>query len=60
MYKASMVEELCKWLSSGATEARTKIGVSMESHAIALAAEENRLHGGAVVDLLAYMRSVLK
>lgn len=47
-------------LSSGATEARTGIDVSVGSHAIALAAEESRLHGGAVIDLPAYMRSVQK
>lgn len=60
MYKACMVEELRKLLSSGATEARTGIDVSVGSHAIALAAEESRLHGGAVIDLPAYMRSVQK
>lgn len=55
-----MMAELCRLLSSGETEARTGIDVSVESHAIALAAEESRLRGGAVMDLPAYMQSVQK
>lgn len=50
-----MMEELCRLLSSGEAEARTGIDVSVESHAIAMAAEESRLQGGRTISLEDFM-----
>lgn len=46
-----MMEYLCRVISAGESEALTSVDASVESHVMALAAEESRLHHGASVDL---------
>lgn len=51
-----MMEELCRILRTDDATVRTGIDVSVESHAIAMAAEESRLHNGCTVELDAFMK----
>lgn len=46
-----MMEDFCRLISLGGREALTSIDVSVESHIMALAAEESRLHGGRAITL---------
>lgn len=46
-----MMEYLCRVISAGESEALTSVDASVESHVMALAAEESRLHHGASIDL---------
>ena len=46
-----MMEDFCRLISQGGREALTSIDVSVESHIMALAAEESRLHGGKAITL---------
>lgn len=55
-----MMEELCRLFRSDEAEARTGIDVSVESHAIAMAAEESRLQGGRLIDLPSFMQNFFK
>ncbi len=48
---ARMMEQLCLLISEGGRDALTSIDVSVESHLMAMAAEESRLHGGKPIDL---------
>lgn len=48
---ARMMEELCRLVAEGSGDALTSVDASVESHLMALAAEESRLHGGAAVEL---------
>ena len=53
---SGIIRDLLDMLRSGAepNERTTTLEHSMESHFIALAAEESRLHGGRVVELEAF------
>ena len=53
---SGIIQDLLDMLRSGAepNERTTTLEHSMESHFIALAAEESRLHGGRVVELEAF------
>ncbi len=46
-----MMAYMCHLVASGGAEALTSVDASVESHIMALAAEESRQHGGAVIDL---------
>ena len=46
-----MMEYLCKVISSGEGNALTSVDASVESHVMALAAEESRKHEGASITL---------
>lgn len=48
---ALMMDYVCELIASGSAEGLTSVDASVESHVMALAAEESRLLGGAVVDL---------
>ena len=49
-----LMEYLCALVSEGGTDALTSVDVSVESHLMALAAEESRLHGGVPVELAGF------
>mgnify|MGYP000467702037 CR=1 FL=1 len=53
-----MIEEFLDMLinESGPTKSTTSVEQSVESHYCALAAEESRLNGGAVIELDTYRR----
>lgn len=51
-----MMAYLCRLVSSGAEQALTSVDASVESHIMALAAEESRQHGGAVVELAKFAK----
>lgn len=53
---ARLMEYLCRLISSGDREALTSVDASVESHAMALAAEASRLNGGAAIDLEEFVR----
>lgn len=46
-----LVEELCRLVARGGGEALTSVDASVESHVMALAAEESRTHNGKSIDL---------
>jgi len=48
-----LVKDLVALFVDGEGECRTDINQSVESHIVALAAEESRINGGAVVDVQA-------
>lgn len=50
-----LVKDLVALFADGEGECRTDINQSVESHIVALAAEESRINGGAVVDVQAKM-----
>lgn len=49
-----MMAYLCSVIASGEQEVLTSVDASVESHVMALAAEESRIHAGKVIDLKAY------
>lgn len=51
---AGMMAQLCCAIRENKTEALTSIEASVESHVMALAAEESRLHGGMPVDIATF------
>lgn len=51
-----MMEYLCRLIRENDTEALTSVDASVESHIMALAAEESRLHQGASVNLKDFER----
>lgn len=56
---AGMMAQLCRTIRENDTKARTSVEASVESHVMALAAEESRINGGKPVDLDAFMQSVM-
>lgn len=48
---AGLAGQFCRLIASGGGDALTGIDVSVESHVMALAAEDSRLRGGETVDL---------
>lgn len=52
-----MMEQLCRIVAEGGGDALTSIDASVESHIMALAAEESRLHGGKAVELAEFART---
>lgn len=46
-----MMEYLCRVISGGESEALTSVDASVESHIMALAAEESRVNGGKAIEL---------
>lgn len=55
-----MMDELYRVLTQGDADVRTGIDVSVESHAIAMAAEKSRTQGGRTVDLPQFMHEATK
>ena len=56
---AGMMRQLCRMVAENDMEALTGIEASVESHVMALAAEESRIHGGLPIELDAFMKSVM-
>lgn len=50
-----LMQYFCRLIASGQTEGLTGIDVSVESHAMAMAAEESRLQGGRTIRMSEYM-----
>ena len=48
---AGLAEQFCDLIASGGGNALTSIDASVESHVMALAAEESRVRGGVMIDL---------
>ena len=51
-----LAEQICDLIESGKGDALTGIDASVESHVMALAAEESRLNGGATVELSEFVK----
>ena len=51
-----MMEYMCRLVSNGGQEALTSVDASVESHIMALAAEESRLHDGTAIDLAEFAK----
>ena len=51
-----MMEYMCRLVSNGGQDALTSVDASVESHIMALAAEESRLHDGAAIDLAEFAK----
>lgn len=56
---AGMMGQLCRMVAENDMKALTGIEASVESHVMALAAEESRIHGGLPIELDAFMKSVM-
>lgn len=55
-----LMEELCALVDQGGGEALTSVDASVESHVMALAAEESRLHHGRSIDLAEFVQTAEK
>ena len=51
-----MMEYMCRLASNGWQDSLTSVDASVESHIMALAAEESRLHDGAAIDLAEFAK----
>ena len=56
---AGMMSQLCRMIAENDSKALTGIEASVESHVMALAAEESRINGGLPIELDAFMKSVM-
>lgn len=56
---AGMMRQLCRMIAENDSKALTGIEASVESHVMALAAEESRVNGGLPIELDAFMKSVM-
>ena len=54
-----MMRQLCRMIVENDRKALTGIEASVESHVMALAAEESRVNGGLPIELDAFMKSVM-
>ncbi len=55
-----MMEYLCDLIAQGKSEGLTSVDASVESHVMALAAEESRVRGGETVDLEQFAANCMK